>query len=53
MKSLNKPLKISEATHQALTKVKGQLMAGSGNSELTYDDVIQALIELWNKRAKP
>lgn len=42
-----KTLKISENTHTELTKVKGQIMAQTGNPDLTYDEVIGALIQNW------
>ncbi len=43
-----KTLKIENHTHQELTKVKGELMAESGDPDITYDRVILALIAKWN-----
>ena len=39
-----KTLKISEEAHKQLTKAKGELMAETGKPDLTYDEVILALI---------
>lgn len=44
-----KTLKINDETHKLLTMVKGGLIAASGNPNLTYDDAINKLIDLWSK----
>ncbi len=41
-----KTLKITEATHQELTKVKGAITAKTGK-DATYDDAILELIKSW------
>jgi hypothetical protein len=41
-----KTLKITEVTHQELTKVKGSVTAKTGK-ETTYDDAILELINFW------
>jgi len=43
-----KTLKIKLETHEALTKVKGKLMAETGK-EVTYDDAIMWLIKTVEK----
>jgi hypothetical protein len=43
-----KTLKIENQTHQELTKVKGALMAKTGDPDITYDHVIMELIARWN-----
>jgi len=43
-----KTLKIKVETHEALTKVKGKLMAETGK-EVTYDDAIMWLIKTVEK----
>jgi hypothetical protein len=47
-----KTLKILEATHTELTKVKGALIAKTGNPDVTYDDTILALVQAWNGAKK-
>jgi hypothetical protein len=47
-----KTLKILEATHTELTKVKGDLMAKTGNPDVTYDDTILELVKAWNNSKK-
>lgn len=42
-----KTLKIAERTHTELTKIKGEIMAETGNPKLSYDEVIESLIENW------
>jgi len=44
-----KTLKITEATHQELTKVKGSITAETGK-DATYDDAILELIKVWKNR---
>ncbi len=44
-----KTLKITEETHRRLTMVKGEILAESGDANLTYDDAIYRLIKLWNE----
>jgi len=43
-----KTLKIKLETHEALTKIKGKLMAETGK-EVTYDDAIMWLIKTVEK----
>jgi hypothetical protein len=44
-----KTLKISDETHKLLTMVKGEILAKSGDANLTYDDAIHNLIRQWNE----
>ena len=44
-----KTLKITDETHKLLTMVKGEILAKSGDANLTYDDAIKRMIELWNE----
>jgi hypothetical protein len=44
-----KTLKITEATHQELTKVKGSITAKTGK-DATYDDAILELINFWKSQ---
>ena len=44
-----KTLRIAEATHQELTKVKGSITAKTGK-EATYDDAILELIRIWKSQ---
>lgn len=43
-----KTLKINDDTHRLLTMVKGEILASSGDANITYDDAIHRLIRLWN-----
>jgi len=42
-----KTLKITEQTHQELTRIKGAVTQKTGK-ETTYDEAIQELIIAWN-----
>lgn len=43
-----KTLKITDETHRRLTMVKGEITSKSGDANVTYDDAIQSMINLWN-----
>jgi hypothetical protein len=47
-----KTLKISDETHRVLTMVKGEIMAKTGDANLTYDDAIFRLVKLWNENTE-
>ena len=44
-----KTLKITDETHKLLTMVKGEILAKSGDANLTYDDAIKRMIGLWKE----
>ncbi len=45
-----KTLKITDETHKQLTMVKGEILAKSGDANLTYDETIHRMIKLWKER---
>ena len=44
-----KTLKITDETHKLLTMAKGELIASTGDPNLTYDDAINSLVGYWRE----
>lgn len=46
-----KTMKISDETHRLLTMVKGELMAITGEPNMTYDDAIYQMVKYWREES--
>ena len=44
-----KTLKVTDETHKLLTMAKGELIASTGDPNLTYDDAINSLVGYWRE----